>query len=207
MRIIVGTYRKHAYLPAALRSIQRHVTGWDRIDFVDDSGDPAWHAELRRTHPGSTIIDAGQRGYNNAMQEVVSLAGDEEFLFWEEDFTAKVHIDLAELSQILAERAHLAQVALLRQPWFPNERRAGGLLEALEANGHEIRLIHGVHEQRATFTCNPAVWRAGIAALGWPVGQWSEDRKRDELIAKEYWFGFLEGVRVRHEGVRSGFDY
>lgn len=207
MRIIVGTYRGHAYLPRALRSIHRHLTGWDRIDFVDDSGDAEFRALLQRWYPESVVVDAGKQGYNNAMQEVVKLAGDEEFMFWEEDFTATVPVDLAQMSQILTARPHLAQVALLRQPWFPNERKAGGLLEALAAKGHEIRLIDGIHEQRATFTGNPAVWQAGIAALGWPRGQWSEDQKRDELLAEGYSFGFLEGVRVRHEGVRSGFDY
>jgi hypothetical protein len=218
VRIVIGTYRKEAYIKRALDSIEQFVTGYDGIDFVDDSGDPNWAELLRGYSPNSTVVDVGGRGYNAAMKAVCELVGDEAFVFWEEDFVALEPISLDVLEGILDDRPHLAQIALLRGPHFPIEHEHGGLLEALRAKGHEIPLVlesvpfgppatYGVYEQTATFTCNPAMWRAGIAAKGWPDGKWSEDAKRDQLIADGYRFGFLPGIRVAHEGVRSGFDY
>jgi hypothetical protein len=207
VRIIIGTYRKDAYLPRALTSIEGLVTGYDGIDFVDDSGDARFAAGLRAAWPDSTVVEVGGRGYNAAMKAVCELAGDEAFVFWEEDFVALEPIDLGDLVRELDERSWLAQIALLRGPHFPIEHEHGGLLEALVAKGHRIDSWEGLHEQTATFTCNPALWRAGIAAKGWPDGKWSEDAKRDELLAEGYRFAFLDGICVAHEGVRSGFDY
>ena len=203
MRVVVGTYRKRAYIEAALTSLDAHVSGVTDIVFVDDSGDHDHQQWLRQY---GTVVDSGKSGYNTAMKAVCAAAGGE-FFFLEEDFTFLTDIDLQHMSDILAERPHLAQLALLRGPWFPIEHRHGGLIEALQAKGEKFTLIEGVLEHTATFTGNPAVWRAEVAASGWPDGKWSEDRKRDQLLAEGYRFGYLPNVRVHHEGVRSGFDY
>jgi hypothetical protein len=207
VRIVIGTYRREAYIDRALLSIARFVTGCGGIDFVDDSGDPAFARSLRGYYPDSTVVEVGGRGYNAAMKAVCELVGDEAFVFWEEDFVALEPIDLGAMEAMLNHRPTLAQLALLRGPHFPVEHEHGGLLEALRAKGHQVNLVAGIYQQGATFTCNPALWRAGIAAKGWPDGKWSEDAKRDELLAEGYLFGFLPGIRVAHEGVRSGFDY
>jgi hypothetical protein len=207
VRIVIGTYRQGSYLPRALQSIAAYVTGHDGIDFVDDSGNAQWVANLRKAYPGSTVVEVGGRGYNAAMKAVCELVGDEAFVFWEEDFVAVEPIDLTLLERVLDDRPHLAQIALLRGPHFPVEHEHGGLLQALSAKGYDLVYLGGVWEQTATFTCNPALWRAGIAAKGWPDGKWSEDAFRDVLFADGYRFAFLDGIRVAHEGVRSGFDY
>lgn len=211
MRIVIGTYRHSQYLFRAIDSISRFVTGHDGIDFVDDSGDHAFAQSLRDLYPDSTVVEVGGRGYNAAMKAVCELVGDEAFVFWEEDFVALEPIDLGLLEGILDDRPHLAQVALLRGPHFPIEHEHGGLLEALIAKGHKVQRVasyfSAIYEQGATFTCNPALWRAGIAAKGWPDGKWSEDRKRDELLVEGYRFAFLDGIRVAHDGIRSGTDY
>lgn len=204
MLLIIGTYRGRTHLPAALASIDEHLHGVTRTVIVDDSGDPAQH-EWMREH--GEVVDVGRRGYNAAMQAVCRTAGDDAFMFFEEDFTLSVDVDLIELDGILRDRPYLAQIALLRGPHFTIEHQHGGLLEALRARGESITDVAGILEQTATFTCNPSFWAAGIAARGWPAGQWSEDRKRDQLLAEGYRFGFLPGIRVAHHGVRSGFDY
>lgn len=204
MKLIIGTYRKQQYLPAAIESIYKHVTGISKIVFVDDSGDVDTHLwELEH----GDVMSTGKSGYNAAMKAVCEAAGDEPFCFWEEDFRALEAINLDELGEQLAARPHLAQLALLRGPWFPIEHEHGGLIEALEAKGEQFDLIDGVLEQTATFTCNPSIWQAGVAAAGWPDGEWSEERKRDELLAAGYKFGFVPGIKVTHEGIRSGFGY
>lgn len=61
--------------------------------------------------------------------------------------------------------------------------------------------------QSGTFTCNPSVWAPFVKHLGWPRGSWSEDRMRDRLLGYGKRFAFLDGERVTHDGVRSGFGY
>jgi hypothetical protein len=205
--LIIGSYRGSRYLGRALKSIHEHVKGVDRITVVDDSGRQEVIDWIISRPDVDRVVDVGGYGYNEAMREVCKAAGDEAFMFWEEDFTAIQDIDLDEMQRPLDARPYLAQIALLRQPWFPNEIQAGGLIEALQARGHRVEEVYGVLEQTATFTCNPALWRAGIASSGWPEGKWSEDMKRDELLADGYRFGFLPGVRVHHDGVRVGHGY
>ncbi|UDL15341.1 glycosyltransferase [Gordonia phage Kudefre] len=204
MRLIVGTYRKRAYIERALSSIDKHLKGITDIAFVDDSGD-AEHSEWLRQY--GHVVETGKRGYNAAMNAVCETAQGQEFMFWEEDFTMLEPVNLTHMSEILFHRPYLAQIALLRGPWFDVEHENGGLLEALVANGHKVELVDGVHEQTATFTCNPSVWRGSVSAAGWPAGRWSEERKRDELLRQGYRFGFMEGVKVDHDGERTGHDY
>ncbi|MEU7768623.1 hypothetical protein AB0B25_26440 [Nocardia sp. NPDC049190] len=183
MRLIIGTYRKRTYIERALASIDEHVHGVSDLVFVDDSGDAGHHGWLAQH---GRVVDVGRRGYSAAMRAVCAAAEGQQFAFWEEDFTAIVDIDPEAMAEILYQRPYLAGVALLRQPWRRIEHEYGGLVEALEAQGHKFRNVDGVLEQTATFTCNPSVWRASVAADGWPAGSRSEDRKRDLLNRDGY---------------------
>jgi glycosyltransferase involved in cell wall biosynthesis len=205
MLVIVGTYRKRDYIDELIQSVETKLVGITELVFVDDSGDED-HQEWLSGY-GEVVANEQHCGYNMAMKAVCKRAGAEEFMFLEEDFTFNQKVNLPELSEILEARPHLAQIALLRQPWFPVEHDNGGLLEALVARGYDVEMVDGIWEQTATFTGNPAVWRAGVALTGWPDGKWSEDAKRDELLAQGDRFGYMPGVRVHHRGVRSGFGY
>jgi hypothetical protein len=141
------------------------------------------------------------------MKAACTAAEGQECLWFEEDFCVVEPINLGDLSEILYQRPYLAQVALLRGPHFPIEHQHGGLIEALEAQGHEFKNVMGCIEQFATFTGNPSVWRGEVWASGWPDGKWSEDRKRDLLLRQGYRFGFLEGIKVEHGGIRTGHGY
>ena len=204
MRVLIGTYRRRTHVTDALASLDAMVTGVTDLVFIDDSGDPdttGWLASYGK------VIDVGGRGYNAAMKAACAAAEGQQCLWLEEDFTFTVRTHLAALAEILWHRPYLAQVALLRGPHFPTEHAHGGLIEALEAKGHVFTDVNGVLEQTATFTCNPSVWRGEVFASGWPDGRWSEDRKRDQLLAAGYRFGYLPGIRVNHTGERSGHDY
>lgn len=208
MLLIVGAYRGTHLVERAVRSLAALATGIDRIVIVDDSGDAATREQLAQ-HVDVVPVAEHAAGYGTAMRTVCREAGDGPFVFWEEDFILTAPVDFEALAADLARRPHLAQIALLRGPHFPIEHRHGGLLEALNHRipGSVLGDVDGVIEQTGTFTCNPAVWAAGVAAQGWPTGKWSEDRKRDDLLAAGYRFGFLPGVRVTHDGERSGTDY
>jgi hypothetical protein len=101
----------------------------------------------------------------------------------------------------------LAQIALLRGPHFPIEHEHGGVIEALKHQGHTFHNVAGIIEHTATFTANPSLWRADVFATGWPHGRLSEELKRDELLHRNYRFGYLPGIRVAHHGQREGHGY
>ncbi|NKS98792.1 hypothetical protein GS498_20470 [Rhodococcus hoagii] len=204
MRVLVGAYRKLDYLPRCIESLREHVSGVSDVVFIDDSGDAETHAWERER---GTVVDVGGRGYGAAMSALCEAADGREAFVLEEDFSFRYSVDLNEMSEILRHRPYLAQVALLRGPHFPIEHEHGGLIEALEAKGHKFTDVQGVLEHTATFTCNPSVWRGSVFESGWPQCQWSEDAKRDELLREGYRFGFLPGVRVAHDGIRSGKGY
>lgn len=218
MKVILGTYRGPFLVTRALASLQAHLTGWDSLTIIDDSGNSEWvdfYERILVEFPGGKsfrpkVVAFPQKGYNVAMREVCRQARDERFMFWEEDFVLKVPVDLRELEVILDERPGLAQVALLRGPHFPIEHQFGGLLEGLQARRPHAEIVHeadGLIVQKEIFTCNPAVWQEGIAARGWPLGKWSEDAFTRELQSAGYAFAYLPGVRVTHDGERSGFGY
>lgn len=204
MRVIVGSYRKLNYLPRCIQSLKQHVVGVSDIVFVDDSGDAETHEWIRRH---GTLVDVGGCGYGAAMKAACE-AAEGEMAFWvEEDFSFLQEVRLGEIRQILHDRPYLAQIALLRGPHFEVEHEHGGVIEALKAKGHEFRDVQNVIEHRATFTGNPSVWRGSVFASGWPDCKWSEDAKRDQLLKQGYRFGYLPGIRVEHDGVRSGKNY
>lgn len=211
MHVIIGAYRGVELATRAIASLMEHANGIHGLTVVDDSGRADDRIALRSLPAVDRVVPVadGQAGYNAAMQRVCEIAGDDPFVFWEEDFELLASIDFYDMGQKLAERPHLAQLALLRGPHFPIEHEHGGLLEALAVRlpGSVLGEVDGVIEQVGTFTCNPSVWAEGIAARGWPAGGYSEDLKRDELLAEGYRFGFLPDVRVRHDGERTGFDY
>jgi hypothetical protein len=209
MLLIVGTYRKRAYIERALDSIGEYVTGVTSWVAVDDSGDPNHVAWLRDQGYFNEVVDVGGRGYNAAMQEICRVGRREEFAaVWEEDFQAVAPINLDAMRAQLERRPHLAQVALLRSAHFRIEHDHGGVLGGLEARlpGSVLGEVDGLIEQTGTFTCNPSVWRREVFD-SWPRCRWSEDRKRDELLEAGYRFAFVPGVKVAHDGVRSGKGY
>jgi hypothetical protein len=204
MRCLVGTYRNRLHIPDALKSLDTYVTDITDLVFINDSPDPetsTWLAQYGK------VVDVGGRGYNAAMRAACTAAEGQQCLWWEEDFTAQVPINLHEMSDILYHRPYLAQIALLRGPHFPIEHTHGGLIEALRFNGHNFSDIGGVLEHSACFTCNPSVWRGEVFAAGWPTGRLSEEIKGRQLVAQGYRYGYLPGIRVQHHGERTGFDY
>lgn len=204
MRALIGTYRKQRHIPAALRSLEQHVTGITDLIFIDDSGDPDNSARLAQY---GKVIETGAQGYGTAMKAACNAAENQQCLWWEEDFTALESVNLTQLSDILYHRPYLAEIALLRGPHFPIEHRHGGLIEALQAKGHQFNEVNGVIEHTACFTCNPSVWRGEVFAAGWPTGHLSEEIKGHQLAAAGYRFGYLPGIRVAHHGERSGYGY
>jgi glycosyltransferase involved in cell wall biosynthesis len=191
MQIIIGCYRKLTLVPRLLDSLDEFVINpYDDLVFIDDSGDDATARILRRF---GEVIAVGGQGYGAAMRAACAAGAREPFSAWlEEDFTFTAPVE----------------IVLQRQPWFPNEVKAGGLVPALVERGHQFQPIgDGLLEHTAFFSGNPSVWRREVFEAGWPDARWSEEVKGRELVAAGYSFALTEDVLVHHDGQRSGKGY
>jgi hypothetical protein len=207
MKVIIGSYRGPTMVMRAVRSIVAHLIGTYELVIVDDSDNHDW-VQWYRENLVADVIPLPRVGYTRAMTRVCREAGNERFIFWEEDFALTRDTSIAELSYHLDMNQDLAQIVLLRQPWFPNEQRAGSVVKAMEDRlGVQCETRDGLIVQDGTFSCNPAMWRETVAPQGWPQGDLSEDRMTAKLKEQGLRFAWLEGERVRHDGQRSGFGY
>ena len=121
-------------------------------------------------------------------------------------------VELAPMVEVLRADPKLAQVALLRDAYYPRELEAGGVLGSLHtpltpiaANGHS-RVEHRDH-----WTMNPSLVRRSITERAWP-GSSSSERVfgdlllRDQAVRFAYW-GSGEPW-IEHIGaVRAGAGY
>lgn len=148
------------------------------------------------------VVDHHGRGYCHQMRLIWELLRGhptDHVLFWEADFRPASLIDVAAMVQLLDEHQYLAQVALLRQPWFHNEVEHGGLIEALEAQGQVFTDHDGFIEHRAFWTGNPSVFRRGLVDIyDWPDVEWSESQFGSALRSSGHSFAILGTDRVPH---------
>lgn len=218
--------REHIFhtLPLVLDNLDRKP---NYVILVDDSGDPAFrerlHAELGGLVDRIVYVGDEALGFNRAMKTLWRVAGEygpDCFLHWEDDFVPLRKIETVSMAAHFERNSGLVQVALLRQPWFENERQHGGVIAAREAQG---AMFHRVHQGTATgaldwvehrdhVTLNPALWPAWVLGEDWPDGQWSESAFGRRLFAMNpmhraaYW-GDGRTPDVEHVGMRSGYGY
>jgi hypothetical protein len=202
--LLIGTYRGSKHIHECIESVGQHLSGYGDITFIDDSPDPTNADRLKEF---GKVVSVGGRGYQVAMQAACAEAAGRECFWLEEDFTFLQDIDLGELHDILYHRPYLAQVVLLRGPHFEIEHRHGGLIEALQFKGHTFTAVNGIIEHTACFSMNPTLIRGEVGSAGWPTGRWSEEIKGRHLVAQGYRFGYLPGIRVAHDGERTGHGY
>jgi glycosyltransferase involved in cell wall biosynthesis len=240
MKALVLTCGREEYLARTVETMRARVQGLSELVVVDDSGDPEHLLRVRQldgvdrvepVHPTRNL------GYTAAMAEVYRLASDAEFTFVsEDDFTYERPIDLNEIAAVMRSNPHLRQMALRRQPWYPAEIEAGGVMEHAERRGLRRRLgwtnpavrpaslalgpvsaTHGKlvewEEHRLYWTNNPHVLPIEVARLGWPRGRWSEAAQGRRIFRDPQAWSGVWGLResgwwVEHIGhEKAGHGY
>lgn len=190
--LAVTTDGRAECIEPVLESLLSRVGGLDgpRLIF-DDSGDRRYRSWLRSRFGPEGFAVAGngpRRGQDRALREMWRRLRSEEFaahewvMHVEDDFVFDRDLDAAALCAVLAAHSHLAQMALLRQPWFPAERRAGGIV-ARDPEAYAL-VVEGPHrwlEHRLWFTLNPCVYRRRLCSREWPLGRRHEWRFGREL--------------------------
>lgn len=184
------------YLQRTMRSAARHLPMgvFDDIIEVDD-------ADHRLGFCGAI-----QKGWDQVKTDWV--------FHLEGDFTFNENIPVLEMIELLRLRQYLAQVALKRQPWNPEEKQAGGIVELHQHDFHE-RHADGMTwtEHRRFFTTNPSVYSARLCRLGWPQqpqseGVFTHRLLQDPLLKFAFWGGKFAFPKVTHIGEhRAGVKY
>lgn len=178
-------------------------------------GSKGTHGRIAQAHPDWNVVDTGQDpGYGLAMRrayEVELGSGQPWIVHLEDDFTFNQPVDLVAMQNLMRANPHMAQLALLRQPWYENEIAAGGIFQA---NPERFTQHDGWVGHRAFWTSNPHLTRRSfLARHQWPTRQWSEGRfGREVLKDRQLELGFLgtldDPPRVTHIGVeRAGRGY
>ena len=194
--LLLITDGRDDYLTRTLTSALVNLPAPERVVLVDD-----------RAHIMG-FAGAIQHGWNQI------LATDAEFIFHlEGDFTFNAPVDLDAMVSLAAD-PHIAQVALKRQPWNPQEVDAGGIVEtdpdSYDEGQHEGH-VYTAH--RKFFTTNPSVYRRDIAERGWPQEANSEGKFgirlfEDPHVVSTFWGGKFDAPLVHHIGdTRAGKGY
>lgn len=170
--LMVITDGRWDYLEETIESADRNLCcDFSQHILVDDSG-----TDSGPTVNGFDIVkNPERRGLAGAIQSGWdALNNDVEWVFHlEDDFVFPATVNVAEMVDIITDEPDIAQVALLRQPWGPDEQACGGVFAA---NPHRFVQRDGYVEQEHLFTFNPCVYPRWIADGGAGLEQQVTDR-------------------------------
>jgi GT2 family glycosyltransferase len=214
--LMVMTDGRRDCIVQAIASAKEHLGGdlFTRRVIHDDSGDEEYQAWLRHEFPGFEVIGGPKRvGYAAAMTRAraVALMSGERHVFWlEDDFVFNEPVDLGVMRSYLDADRQLAQLALLRQPWYEAEVRAGGVLSRFNLDQFEQH--DGYFTHQLFWTCNPSLVPRRFLAQRWPAASGSEARFGRLLFGQGYRAGYLGKIHgppvVQHIGAeRAGRGY
>jgi glycosyl transferase family 7 (putative galactosyltransferase) len=174
--LVALTTGKRETLEATIASAEESLQGpiGRRLMCVD--GPPEIAREAAERYPRWDIEQIRGGGYPKAVASALdrAIGSGQPWVFWlEDDFTFNERVDLVEMQE-LVNRHDLAQLSLMRQPWYEPEVEAGGVIAA---NPSAFTQRDGYVEHSAYWTMNPMLTRRStLAAHQWPQGRRSELR-------------------------------
>lgn len=217
--VVVTDGRPERYIDETIDAARENLKGLDLGPLVicDDSADLDYHAWLRWRFPDAELHTAAKRGgfaKNVRRAWSAALATGMPWVFWlEDDFTIDQPIDLAAMADTMTADPELVQVLLRRQPWFPGEVAAGGIIdEQPDAYTTCRRGGHVWEEHQLGYWTNPhLVSRSFLAAYTWPDTAGSEARFGRQVMTgntrSAFWGHRDDPPTVTHKGVRHGSGY
>jgi hypothetical protein len=176
---------------------------------VNDSGSPEYHKYLCENYRDFKIISHEKRkGLSSAIQSGWSEIDENiDFVFHLEDdflFTEKPSIN--KMISILQKNQHLAQIALLRNAYYPDEIEVGGFVFK---NINDYIQKNEFFEHKRLFTLNPSIYPKWIVDIGWQNG-WDEPHFTSKVLTVKpharfgYFGNMYDSPRVKHIGhIRS----
>lgn len=194
--LAITTDGRRECIEQTIPSLLERVHGIDgpRLIF-DDSGEQDYRDWLReRFEPEGfwvTPVERERQGQDKALRIIWKHLSRDTYaehplVFWsEDDFVFERDVDLTTIAAVLETYPYLAQMALLRQPWFPGEKRAGGIIErdpdeyAAMMDSRFPGEVWRLH--RLWFTLNPNLFWRGLCTRPRPVGRKHEWRFSRQL--------------------------
>ena len=215
--LFVVTDGRIGCLEKTLDSFRQNVVGIFLQEFiVNDCVNPVFREQVDRISEvygfDAPIHHAEKQGFSGAYHtafNAVHKKADYCFIL-EDDFTFNEPIVLSDMIVMLRDNPHLCQVALKRQAWNKEERKAGGIVEQDPDNFHDK---DGFCQHRKFFTTNPSLVPAWVIKRGWPLVEHSEGKFslqlfEDPAIHSAYLGAKLDPPKVHHIGeVRAGHGY
>ena len=202
--LMVITDGRWDYLQRTLESAAEFLDyPWHQRILVDDSGEETGFCPTKfdfvKNTPRKGLAGAIQSGWD-------ALDKDIDYIFHlEDDFIFLDHVDIDLMMELLEYEADLAQIALLRQPWSPEEQQAGGIYWV---NPERFKQKYGFVEQRHLFTFNPCLY-PGTVAREYQAGL--EAELTAELLKDGWRFGYLGELnndpKTIHIGIRRSRNY
>lgn len=176
--------QRREYLIEAVRSLNARVSGpiTQRVIY-DCWGDPAIRGWLSEAFAplGFYVVGPDEpTDYTGSMQHLwryLNKRAVGQYVFMaEDDFVYERDVDLLPMIEALEADRHLAQIALLRDAYYPREQEQGGILgwptASFTARGGRL-------EHRLFWTCNPTLFRRTITAVPWP-----SDREARRILGR-----------------------
>jgi len=176
---------------------------WHQKILVDDSGEEKGFCpdgfEFVKNTPRRGLAGAIQSGWD-------ALDKDIDYVFHlEDDFIFPDVVDIELMIEILEYEPELAQVALLRQPWSPEEQQAGGIYSI---EPERFKQKYGFVQQSHLFTFNPCLYPIGVAR-DYQAGL--EADLTANLLSDDWRFGYLgelgDEPKTIHIGIRRSRNY
>lgn len=176
---------------------------WHQRIIVDDSGGDVGFCPTKfdfvKNKPRRGLAGAIQTGWD-------ALDKDIDYVFHlEDDFIFPDVVDIELMIELLEYEPELAQVALLRQPWSPQEQQAGGIYSI---EPERFKQKYGFVQQSHLFTFNPCLYPIGVAR-DYRAGL--EAELTAKLLADDWRFGYLgelgDDPKTIHIGIRRSRNY
>jgi len=203
--LIVRSHGRWPYLERALDSLD--LDFFDRRIFAFD-GCIAGTKLIPRDERNEFLITGDERqGLTaNLAQAWGALTTEDEWVLdWEEDFVA-LDLPLQEMADTLDAHRDVAQMALVRQPWSPEEHEAGGLLHGPHLQGDLADRGGWLHQKRI-FTLNPYVAHASTLRSLHPGVETSlTSQCLERGLSFGYWGSMTDPPRVLHIGEHGGMN-
>lgn len=204
LALMVVTDGRWDYLQRTLESAAQCLDWpWHQKLLVDDSGEKQGFSpdgfDFVKNMPRRGLAGAIQSGWDAIDSEV-------DYVFHlEDDFIFPDVVDLELMIELLEYEPELAQIALLRQPWSPQEQQAGGIYGV---DPVRFKNKYGFVEQRHLFTFNPCLYPASITRE-YEAGL--EAELTSELLKDGWRFGYLgelgDQPKTFHIGLRRSKNY
>lgn len=210
--IIIFNDGRNDYLEKTLKSLQENVSFPEEpykilYDDMPEGRDEEFLKAIKKKYKiNKLILSPENLGINKSVQNAwAQLPKHIEYIYHQEnDFTYNEPIDVMQMQKVLDMNHLIGQVALLRQPWYPDEIESGSLYIKNSVNYRPAN-IGGVDIviQDVYFTHNPSLYRKKHAIKLENHHEWilADTLKKQHRIK---YFAYLGGIndapKVHHIG-------